>query len=78
MLAYGETYHLLIVFSNCSNNYGPNHFPEKMIPLFIHNIITKKPLPVYGDGLYKRDLLFVKDHVLTIDLVFHQLKRADT
>ena len=48
--AYGETYHLPTVISNCSNNYGPNHFPEKLIPLFIHNIITKKPLPVYGDG----------------------------
>lgn len=76
--AYGETYHLPIVVSNCSNNYGPNHFPEKLIPLFIHNIITKKPLPVYGDGLYTRDWLFVKDHARAIDLVFHQGKRADT
>jgi dTDP-glucose 4,6-dehydratase len=66
------------VISNCSNNYGPNHFPEKLIPLFIHNIITKKPLPVYGDGLYTRDWLFVKDHARAIDLVFHQGKRADT
>ena len=55
--AYGETYHLPIVISNCSNNYGPNHFPEKLIPLFIHNIINKKSLPVYGDGLYTRDWL---------------------
>jgi dTDP-glucose 4,6-dehydratase len=66
------------VISNCSNNYGPNHFPEKLIPLFIHNIITKKPLPVYGDGLYTRDWLFVKDHARAIDLVFHQGKREDT
>jgi dTDP-glucose 4,6-dehydratase len=66
------------VISNCSNNYGPNHFPEKLIPLFIHNIITKKSLPVYGDGLYTRDWLFVKDHARAIDLVFHQGKRADT
>jgi len=76
--AYGETYHLPTVISNCSNNYGPNHFPEKLIPLFIHNIITKKPLPVYGDGLYTRDWLFVKDHARAIDLVFHQGKREDT
>ncbi|WP_254049537.1 dTDP-glucose 4,6-dehydratase, partial [Cnuella takakiae] len=60
--AYGETYHMPVVVTNCSNNYGPNHFPEKLIPLFINNIITKKPLPVYGDGLYTRDWLFVKDH----------------
>jgi dTDP-glucose 4,6-dehydratase len=76
--AYGETYHLPTVISNCSNNYGPNHFPEKLIPLFIHNIITKKPLPVYGDGLYTRDWLFVKDHARAIDLVFHKGKRRDT
>jgi dTDP-glucose 4,6-dehydratase len=76
--AYGETYHLPIVVSNCSNNYGPNHFPEKLIPLFINNIITKKPLPVYGDGLYTRDWLFVKDHARAIDLIFHEGKRADT
>jgi dTDP-glucose 4,6-dehydratase len=66
------------VVSNCSNNYGPNHFPEKLIPLFIHNIINKKPLPVYGDGLYTRDWLYVIDHARAIDLVFHQGKRADT
>ena len=60
--AYGETFHLPVVITNCSNNYGPNHFPEKLIPLFINNIIQKKPLPVYGDGLYTRDWLFVKDH----------------
>jgi dTDP-glucose 4,6-dehydratase len=76
--AYGETYHLPTVVSNCSNNYGPNHFPEKLIPLFIHNIIHKKALPVYGDGLYTRDWLYVIDHARAIDLVFHQGKRADT
>jgi len=76
--AYGETYHLPTVVSNCSNNYGPNHFPEKLIPLFIHNIINKKALPVYGDGLYTRDWLYVIDHARAIDLLFHQGKRADT
>ncbi len=70
--AYGETYHMETLISNCSNNYGPNHFPEKLVPLFIHNIITEKPLPVYGDGGYTRDWLYVKDHALAIDLVFHQ------
>jgi dTDP-glucose 4,6-dehydratase len=76
--SYFHTYGLNVVTTNCSNNYGPNHFPEKLIPLFIHNIITKKPLPVYGDGLYTRDWLFVKDHARAIDLVFHQGKREDT
>ena len=76
--AYHETYHLPTVVSNCSNNYGPYHFPEKLIPLFINNIIHKKPLPVYGDGLYTRDWLFVKDHALAIDLVFHQGKIGET
>jgi len=76
--AYGETYHLPVIISNCSNNYGPNHFPEKLIPLFINNIIEKKPLPVYGDGHYTRDWLFVKDHALAIDLVFHQGKISET
>jgi dTDP-glucose 4,6-dehydratase len=76
--AYGETYHLPIVITNCSNNYGPNHFPEKLIPLFINNIIHKKPLPVYGDGLYTRDWLFVKDHATAIDLVYHKGTEGDT
>jgi dTDP-glucose 4,6-dehydratase len=76
--AYSETYDLPVIISNCSNNYGPNHFPEKLIPLFINNIIHKKPLPVYGDGLYTRDWLFVKDHAAAIDLVFHQGKKGDT
>ncbi|WP_207495351.1 dTDP-glucose 4,6-dehydratase [Aridibaculum aurantiacum] len=76
--AYGETYDLPFVISNCSNNYGPYHFPEKLIPLFINNIINKKPLPVYGDGKYTRDWLFVKDHATAIDTVFHNGKRGDT
>ncbi|MEQ1675577.1 MAG: dTDP-glucose 4,6-dehydratase [Chitinophagaceae bacterium] len=70
--AYHDTYSLPVIVSNCSNNYGPNHFPEKLIPLFINNIINKKPLPVYGDGLYTRDWLFVKDHAAAIDLIFHK------
>ncbi len=70
--AYGDTYGLPTVISNCSNNYGPNHFPEKLIPLFINNIIEKKPLPVYGDGLYTRDWLYVKDHAAAIDLIYHK------
>lgn len=76
--AYNETYYLRTVITNCSNNYGPYHFPEKLIPLFINNIITKKPLPVYGDGLYTRDWLYVKDHALAIDLVFHKGKDGET
>lgn len=69
--AYHETYNLQTVISNCSNNYGPFHFPEKLIPLFINNIIQGKPLPIYGDGLYTRDWLYVKDHAIAIDMVFH-------
>lgn len=76
--AYGETYDLPFVISNCSNNYGPYHFPEKLIPLFINNIINKKPLPVYGDGLYTRDWLFVKDHAIAIDVIFHKGKVGET
>jgi len=76
--AYGETYHMQTIISNCSNNYGPYHFPEKLIPLFINNIIQKKPLPVYGDGLYTRDWLFVKDHAVAIDTIFHNGKIGDT
>lgn len=70
--AYADTYGLPIVITNCSNNYGPNHFPEKLIPLCIHNIIHNKPLPIYGDGKYTRDWLYVIDHARAIDLVFHQ------
>lgn len=76
--AYGETYNLPFVISNCSNNYGPNHFPEKLIPLFINNIINNKPLPVYGDGNYTRDWLYVEDHVRAIDMVFHKGKNRET
>lgn len=76
--AYGETYGLPYVITNCSNNYGPNHFPEKLIPLFINNIINNKPLPVYGDGNYTRDWLFVIDHAIAIDLVFHEGKNHET
>lgn len=76
--AYGETYGLPYVITNCSNNYGPNHFPEKLIPLFINNIINNKPLPVYGDGNYTRDWLYVIDHAIAIDLVFHQGENHET
>jgi dTDP-glucose 4,6-dehydratase len=76
--AYGETYGLPYVITNCSNNYGPNHFPEKLVPLFIHNIINNKPLPVYGDGKYTRDWLYVIDHAIAIDLVFHDGKNHET
>lgn len=76
--AYGETYGLPVIISNCSNNYGPNHFPEKLIPLFINNLLSGKPLPVYGDGLYTRDWLFVIDHATAIDRVFHDGKAFET
>ena len=70
--AYGETYGLPYVISNCSNNYGENQFPEKLIPLFINNILNLKSLPVYGDGNYTRDWLYVKDHANAIELVFNK------
>ncbi|TFF38803.1 dTDP-glucose 4,6-dehydratase [Mucilaginibacter psychrotolerans] len=76
--AYHDTYGIKAVVSNCSNNYGPYHFPEKLIPLMINNIINHKPLPVYGDGNYTRDWLYVKDHAVAIDLVFHEGKSGDT
>ncbi len=76
--AYGETYGLPYVITNCSNNYGPNHFPEKLIPLFINNIINNKSLPVYGDGNYTRDWLYVEDHAKAIDLVLHKGKNYET
>lgn len=76
--AYGETYDLPYVITNCSNNYGPFHFPEKLIPLFINNIINNKSLPVYGNGKYTRDWLFVEDHARAIDLVFHEGKNHET
>jgi len=70
--AYGETYEMPYIISNCSNNYGQHQFPEKLIPLFINNILNNKPLPVYGDGNYTRDWLYVLDHAIAIDLVFHK------
>lgn len=76
--AYHNTYRLPVVISNCSNNYGPNHFPEKLIPLMINNIRNKKPLPVYGKGENVRDWLFVKDHARAIDVIFHNGKNGDT
>ena len=76
--AYGETYGVPYVISNCSNNYGPNQFPEKLIPLFISNILTNKPLPVYGDGNYTRDWLYVIDHAIAIDSVFHKGQNHET
>jgi dTDP-glucose 4,6-dehydratase len=76
--AYHDTFGLPIVITNCSNNYGPNHFPEKLIPLCIHNILNNKPLPIYGDGKYTRDWLFVIDHAHAIDLVFHQGKDGES
>jgi dTDP-glucose 4,6-dehydratase len=76
--AYGETYDLPYVISNCSNNYGPNQFPEKLLPLFINNIKNNKPLPVYGDGKYTRDWLYVIDHASAIDLIYHEGKHKDT
>ena len=76
--AYHDTYGLPAVVTSCSNNYGPYQFPEKLIPLFINNIINKKPLPVYGDGLYTRDWLYVKDHAAAIDLIYHKGKVGET
>ena len=70
--AYGKTYGMPYVITNCSNNYGQHQFPEKLIPLFINNILNNKPLPVYGDGNYTRDWLYVLDHAIAIDLVFHK------
>ena len=76
--AYHNTYKLPVVITNCSNNYGPNQFPEKLIPLFINNIINNKPLPVYGKGENVRDWLYVVDHARAIDDVFHKGKIGDT
>lgn len=76
--AYHNTYKLPVVISNCSNNYGPNHFPEKLIPLIIHNIIQQKPLPVYGKGENIRDWLFVEDHARAIDVIFHDGVNGET
>lgn len=76
--AYHDTYGLPTLVTNCSNNYGPYQFPEKLIPLFIDNIRKHKPLPVYGKGENIRDWLFVEDHARAIDLIFHEGKTADT
>jgi dTDP-glucose 4,6-dehydratase len=76
--AYYHTYGMPVVLSNCSNNYGPHQFPEKLIPLFINNIKHGKSLPVYGDGKYTRDWLWVKDHASAIDKVFHEGKSGET
>jgi len=76
--AYHNTYDLPIVISNCSNNYGPNHFPEKLIPLAINNIKNKQPIPIYGKGENIRDWLYVIDHARAIDVIFHQGKVGDT
>ena len=76
--AYYHTYGLPVVLSNCSNNYGPDQYPEKLIPLFIQNIVQQKPLPVYGDGQNVRDWLYVEDHAEAIDLIFSQGKVGET
>ena len=76
--AYHDTYGLPTIVTNCSNNYGPYQFPEKLIPLFINNIRHRKPLPVYGKGENVRDWLYVEDHARAIDLIFHQGKVAET
>ena len=76
--AFYDTYKLPIVISNCSNNYGPYQYPEKLIPLFINNIINKKPIPIYGDGKNIRDWLYVDDHISAIDLIFHKSKIGKT
>jgi dTDP-glucose 4,6-dehydratase len=76
--AYGDTYGLPITISNCSNNYGPYHFPEKLIPLFITNLMQDKKVPVYGDGLYVRDWLHVSDHAKAIDLILQKGRLGET
>ena len=76
--AFHDTYGLPIVISNCSNNYGPNQFPEKLIPLFINNICNNKSLPVYGEGKNVRDWLYVEDHAMAIDVIFHKGKLGET
>lgn len=76
--AYHHTFGLPVVLSNCSNNYGPNQFPEKLLPLFINNIRNNRPLPVYGQGANVRDWLYVVDHAQAIDLIFHRGKEGET
>jgi dTDP-glucose 4,6-dehydratase len=76
--SYGNTYSLPFVISNCSNNYGPNQFPEKLLPLFINNILNGRSLPVYGDGKFTRDWLYVVDHAIAIDKIYHEGTHAET
>lgn len=76
--AFHDTYGMPTIVTNCSNNYGPYQFPEKLIPLFINNIRHRKPLPVYGEGLNVRDWLYVEDHARAIDLIYHEGRVADT
>ena len=76
--AYHDTYGMPTIVTNCSNNYGPNQFPEKLIPLFISNIRQRKPLPVYGTGENVRDWLYVEDHARAIDIIFHEGRDAET
>jgi dTDP-glucose 4,6-dehydratase len=76
--AYGNTYGMPILISNCTNNYGPGQYPEKLIPLMISNIVARKPLPVYGDGSNVRDWIWVGDHVEAIDAVFHRGSPGET
>ena len=76
--AYGDTYNMDITISNCSNNYGPYQFPEKLIPLTINNLRTHKRIPIYGEGLNVRDWLYVEDHVKAIDLIFHNGRKGET
>jgi|TARA_B110000240_G_C13446522_1_gene430573 dTDP-glucose 4,6-dehydratase len=76
--AYHHTYKMPIIISNCSNNYGPHQFTEKLIPLMINNIVKNQSLPIYGDGKNIRDWLYVKDHVEAIDLIFHNGKKGET
>ena len=77
VMAYRDTYHMPVSITRCSNNYGPYHFPEKLIPLIINNILEGKPLPVYGDGLNVRDWLYVEDHCKAIDLVVRQGREGE-
>ena len=76
--AFHDTYGMPTIVTNCSNNYGPYQFPEKLIPLFINNIRHRKPLPVYGKGENVRDWLYVVDHARAIDMIFHKGKIAET
>ena len=76
--SYGATYGLNYVISNCSNNYGPNQYPEKLFPVIISSVLKNKNIPIYGDGLYYRDWLFVSDHILAIDLIFNEGDKNET